>query len=73
MALCIAFLSNLGLWPSLTLFIGITLIALLWLESVVGACMGCLIYSILIKLDLIHPEDAPACGGNACEVSGARA
>ena len=73
MALIIAVLSNLGIYGSFVMILGLTLIALLWLESVVGACMGCATYSVLIKFDLIHPEDAPACGGNACEVASARA
>ena len=49
--------------------IGLTLIGLLWLESVVGFCVGCFIYSRLIKADLVHPEDAPACGGNSCQIA----
>lgn len=73
MALLIAILSNLGILGSIVMVLGALLIALLWLESVVGACMGCAIYSLLIKFDLIHPVDAPACGGNACEIRPARA
>ena len=69
MALCIAILSNLGILASAVMVLGILLIGLLWLESVVGACVGCAIYSLLIKTNLIHPEDAPACGGNACEIA----
>jgi hypothetical protein len=69
MALSIAILSNLGVLGSLVLVLGIMFIGLLWLESVVGLCVGCKIYSFLIKANLVHPEDAPACGGNTCEIS----
>ena len=66
MALLIAILTNTGVHGLGVQLIGLMLIALLWLESVVGFCVGCFIYSRLIKADLIHPEDAPACGGNSC-------
>jgi hypothetical protein len=68
MALLIAILTNAGVHGLGVQLIGVTLIGLLWLESVVGFCVGCFIYSRLIKADLIHPEDAPACGGNSCEI-----
>jgi hypothetical protein len=72
MALAIAILTNLGILMSLVPALGVLFIALLWLESVVGACVGCKIYSFLIKANLIHPEDAPACGGNACQIAPSR-
>jgi hypothetical protein len=69
MALLIAILTNVGVHGIGVQLIGLTLIGLLWLESVVGFCVGCFIYSRLIKADLVHPEDAPACGGNSCEIA----
>ena len=69
MALLIAILTNVGVHGLGVQLIGLMLIGLLWLESVVGFCVGCFIYSRLIKADLIHPEDAPACGGNSCEIA----
>jgi Domain of unknown function (DUF4395) len=69
MALLIAILTNVEVHGLGVQLIGLTLIGLLWLESVVGFCVGCFIYSRLIKADLIHPEDAPACGGGSCEIA----
>ena len=69
MALVIAILTNAGVRGIGIPLTGLTLIGLLWLESVVGFCVGCFIYSRLIKADLVHPEDAPACGGNACQIA----
>jgi hypothetical protein len=69
MALLIAILTNLEVHGVGVQLIGLTLIGLLWLESVVGFCVGCFIYSRLIKADLVHPEDAPACGGNSCDIA----
>jgi hypothetical protein len=68
MALLIAILTNTGVHGWGVQLIGLMLIALLWLESVVGFCVGCFIYSRLIKAGVIHPEDAPACGGNSCQI-----
>jgi len=64
----IAILTNLNLHGPWLLAMGLTFITLLWLESVVGLCVGCKIYSFLIKMNLAHPADAPACGGGACEI-----
>jgi hypothetical protein len=72
MALLIAILTNAGVHGLGVQLIGLALITLLWLESVVGFCVGCFIYSRLIKAGLIHPEDAPACGGNSCEIAAAQ-
>jgi hypothetical protein len=72
MALVIAILTNARVHGWGVQLIGVALIGLLWLESVAGFCVGCFIYSRLIKADLVHPEDAPACGGNSCQIAAAR-
>jgi len=69
MILIIAILTNAGVRGVGIPLLGLTLISLLWLESVVGFCVGCFIYSRLIKAHLVHPEDAPACGGNSCQIA----
>jgi hypothetical protein len=69
MALLIAILTNVEVHGLGVQLIGLALITLLWLESVVGFCVGCFIYSRLIRAGLVHPEDAPACGGNSCEIA----
>jgi hypothetical protein len=69
MVLVIAILTNAGVRGVGIPLIGLALIGLLWLESVVGFCVGCFIYSRLIKADLLHPQDAPACGGNSCQIA----
>jgi hypothetical protein len=73
MALSVAILTNLGVQGPLVTILGVTFVALLWLESVVGFCVGCKMYSLLIKADLVHPKDALACGGNVCEIRPSRA
>ena len=69
MVLLIAILTNAGVRGVGIPLVGLTLIGLLWSESVVGFCVGCFIYSRLIRADVVHPEDAPACGGNSCQIA----
>ena len=69
MVLLIAILTNAGVRGVGIPIVGLMLIGLLWSESVVGFCVGCFIYSRLIRADVIHPEDAPACGGNSCQIA----
>ena len=73
MVLVVAILTNLGVTGPLVMTLGVSLIGLLWLESVVGFCVGCWMYGLLIKADLIHPKDAPACAGNVCQIDLSRA
>ena len=69
MAALIAILTNAGVHGWGVQLIGLALVGLLWLESVAGFCVGCFIYSRMIRADLIHPADAPACGGNSCDIA----
>jgi hypothetical protein len=42
---------------------------LMWIESSFGICVGCKIYSYLIKKRIIpSPEVKPACAGNVCSI-----
>lgn len=46
-----------------------TCLFFMWLESSFGICVGCNIYSFLVKNNLIKtPEVAPACPGGACSL-----
>jgi hypothetical protein len=41
----------------------------MWLESSVGVCVGCNIYSFLLKKKIIkEPEHKPACAAGVCEI-----
>lgn len=41
----------------------------MWLESTMGICVGCNIYSLLIKNKIIkQPEVKPLCPGNVCSI-----
>ena len=43
-------------------------IFLLWAESTLGICVGCKIYTALIKHKIINPKVRAACPGGACEL-----
>jgi hypothetical protein len=41
----------------------------MWLESTMGICVGCNVYSFLIKNNIIKkPEIKPRCAGNVCSI-----
>jgi len=40
----------------------------LWAESTLGVCVGCNMYSYMIKKGLIKPEVKAACPGGACSI-----
>jgi hypothetical protein len=41
----------------------------MWLESVVGFCVGCTVYAWLLKAGIItQPEHKPVCAGNVCGI-----
>lgn len=41
----------------------------MWLETSVGICVGCKIYSGLLKIGLLkEPEYKPVCAGNVCSI-----
>lgn len=42
---------------------------LLWAESALGVCIGCKIYSTLVKRNVIQPKIMPACPGGVCELT----
>lgn len=47
----------------------ITCLVLMWMESALGICVGCKIYSWLLRKRLIpEPEHRPACPGGVCSI-----
>lgn len=60
------FLSIRGWLP---LSICITCLTFMWMESALGICAGCTIYSWLQRLGIITtPEYQPACPGGSCKI-----
>jgi hypothetical protein len=58
-----------GYQGSVTFWMCIVCLGLLWLESACGICVGCKIYHGLIRVGVIaRPVVAPACPGGVCSV-----
>lgn len=58
-----------GVRGALPLTICMICIFFMWLESVFGICVGCKIYSVLLKRGWMkQPAVKPACAGNVCSV-----
>lgn len=58
-----------GMRGALPMTICLTCLSLMWLESSFGICVGCKMYSFLIKKGIIKkPDIKPACPGNVCAV-----
>lgn len=44
-------------------------ILFMWLEAVFGICVGCKVYSLLLKFGIVKmPEHKPTCPGGVCEL-----
>ena len=59
-------------WASpcfLPMFLCAICLLFMWLESAVGFCVGCVLYSGLVKRGILKQEEhAPACPGGVCEI-----
>jgi len=60
--------SDLSFFPPICILC-LTCLALMFLESAFGICIGCKIYFLAIKLKLIKkPKQKPSCIGGSCEI-----
>ncbi len=58
-----------GITGIIPMAICFTCLSFMWLESAVGICVGCKIYSFLLKKWIIPtPEHRPACPGGSCSI-----
>ena len=68
MALSMSIITNLDIRGALPMTVCIICMSLMWMESALGICVGCKIYSWLVKSRMVKaPEHAPACAGDACK------
>lgn len=62
-------LTNAGITGALPLAIGVVYLVLLWLESVLGICVGCEIHGVMVKQGWVQKDPAfEICANGACEV-----
>jgi len=67
MALAMAVITNAGIRGALPLTICLLCLALMWLEAVLGLCLGCEIHRLLVRRGWATKDDAfERCAGGAC-------
>jgi hypothetical protein len=69
MATAMALITNLGIRGALPLTVCAICMALMWLETALGLCLGCEIYRLLVRRGWIQVDDAfEVCTHGACRV-----
>jgi Domain of unknown function (DUF4395) len=67
MALTMAIITNAGIRGPLPLSICLLCLTLMWLEAVLGLCLGCEIYRLLVRRGWATQDEAfERCAGGAC-------
>jgi hypothetical protein len=62
-------ITNSGIRGALPLTICLTCLALMWMESVLGLCLGCEIHALMVRRGLARRDEAfEICSGGACAV-----
>lgn len=71
MALSMMIITNLDIRNALPTSICMICITLMWMETALGMCVGCKIYSLFVHKGWIKtPQHMPACPGGVCESPG---
>lgn len=69
MSLAMAVITNSGIRGALPLTICMICLALMWLEAVLGLCLGCEIYGFMARRGWVAKDEAfEVCSGNACDL-----
>jgi len=69
MSLAMAIITNAGIRGALPLAICLLCLALMWLEAVLGLCLGCEIHALLVRRGWAARDAAfEICSGGACAV-----
>ena len=69
MALAMAIITNSGIHGPLPRTICLICLTLMWLEAVLGLCLGCEIYGVMVRRGWRAPDEAfEICVGGACEL-----
>ena len=67
MSLAMAVITNVNIRGTLPLTICLLCMTLMWLEAVLGLCLGCEIYGLLVRRRWVAPDPAiELCSGDAC-------
>jgi hypothetical protein len=72
MAGSMAVITNIGIRGWTPRSICLVCLALMWLESVVGLCVGCKLHAFLVRRGWRSPDPDLVCAGGVCEVPALR-
>jgi len=68
MALAMTVITNVGIRGTLPRTMCLICLALMWMESALGLCLGCAIYGLLRRREWIRPDpEIEVCADGACE------
>jgi hypothetical protein len=71
MALAMAIITNSGIHGTLPRTICLICLTLMWMEAVLGLCLGCEIYGVMVRRGWRQPDDAfEVCANGACDLGG---
>ena len=69
MALAMAVITNSGIHGTLPRSICLICLTLMWMEAVLGLCLGCEIYGLMVRRGWRAPDDAfEVCASGACDL-----
>ena len=69
MALAMAVITNGGVRRTLPTTICLTCLTLMWMEAMLGMCLGCEIYGLMVRRGWRPPDGAfEVCAGGACDL-----
>jgi len=70
MSLAMAVITNVDIRGTLPLTVCLLCMMLMWLEAVLGLCLGCEIYGLLVRRRWVAPDPAiELCSGDVCAVN----
>lgn len=74
LSLAMALITNVGITGALPATICLFCLVLMWMEAVLGLCLGCEIHGLLVRRGWVAKDEAyEICTNGACAVPGARA
>ncbi len=70
MALAMTVITNSGVRGTLPRTMCLICLTLMWMESVLGVCLGCKIHNLMVRRGWTHAHGIEVCADGACEQPG---
>lgn len=72
MSVAMTGITNAGVTGWLPRSVCLLCLTLMWLEAVLGVCLGCQVHRVLVARGIVTPDPALVCADGACDVSPGR-